>query len=92
MDTTLEKDKNVATGDYFLVAIRNWDNKREDYLPVDDPATATQTFSEFHIAESTYFSTDYEGCPQAGGKDVKVELLHMRFGIPHMVRNRILFP
>ena len=92
MDTTLENDKNVATGDYFLLAIRNWDDKLEDYLPVDDPSTAKQTFSDYLIAESTYFSTNYESCPQAGGKDVKVELLHIRFGISNMVRNRILFP
>ena len=92
MDTTLENNKKIATGDYFLLAIRNWDDNLEDYLPVDDPLTATQTFSEYLIAESTYFLTDYKNCPQAGGKDVKVELFHMRFGIPHMVRNRILFP
>jgi hypothetical protein len=92
MNTTLENDKNVATKDYFLLVFRNWGDKREDYLPVDDCSTVTQTFSEYLIAESTYFSMDYESCPQAGGKDVKVELLHMRFGIPHMIRNRILFP
>ena len=92
MDITLENIKNVATGDYFLLAIRNWDDKMEDYFPVDDPSTATKTFSEYLTAESNYFSTNYESCPQAGGKDVKVELLHMRFGVPHMVRNRILFP
>ena len=92
MDNTLENNKNLTTGDYFLLAIRNWDDKREDYLPVDDPSTATQTFSEYLIAESTYFSTDYKSCPQAGGKDVKVELFHIRFGIRHIVRNRILFP
>jgi hypothetical protein len=92
MDTTLDNKKQVATGDYFLLAIRNWDDKMEDYFPVDDPSTATKTFSEYLIAESNYFSTNYENCSQAGGKDVKVELFHMRFGIPHMVRNRILFP
>ena len=92
MDTTLENKKKLTTGDYFLLAIRSWDDKREDYLPVDDPSTAKQTFSEYLIAERTYFSTNYESCPQAGGKDVKVELFHMRFGIRHMVRNRILFP
>ena len=92
MDTTLENDKNIAMGNYFLLAIRNWDDKLEDYLPVDDPSTATQRFSKYLIAESTYFSTNYESCPQVGGKDIKVELFHMRFGIPHMVRNRILFP
>jgi hypothetical protein len=92
MDTTLENNKNVATGNYFLLAIRNWDDKLEDYLPVDDPSTATQTFSKYLNAESTYFSTSYESCPRADGKDIKVELFHMRFGIPHMVRNRILFP
>ena len=92
MDNTLENKKNLTTKDYFLLAIRSWDDKREDYLPVDDPSTATQTFSEYLIAESIYFSTDYKSCPQAGGKDVKVELFHMRFGIRHIVRNRILFP
>jgi hypothetical protein len=92
MDNTLENNKNLTTGDYFLLAIRNWDDKLEDYLPVDDPSTATQTFSEYLIAESIYFSIDYKSCPQAGGKDVKVELFHMRFGIRHIVRNRILFP
>ena len=92
MDTTLENDKNVVTEDYFLLAIRNWDDSQEDYLPVDDPSTATQTFRDFQDAEDTYFSTGYGDCAQAGGKDVKVELLHMRFGIPHTVRNRILFP
>jgi hypothetical protein len=92
MDNTLENRKNIATGDYFLLAIRSWDGKLEDYFPVDDPSTETQTFSKYLIAESAYFSTNYESCPQEGGKDVKVELFHMRFGISHMVRNRILFP
>ena len=92
MDTALENKKRLTTGDYFLLVIRSWDNKQEDYLSVDDPSTATQTFSKYLIAESTYFSTNYESCPQVGGKDIKVELFHMRFGIPHMVRNRILFP
>jgi hypothetical protein len=92
MNTTLENEKNVATGDYFLLALRNWDDNLEGYFPVDDPSTSTQTFSEYLIAERTYFSTNYESCSQSGGKDVKVELLHIRFGIPHMVRNRILFP
>ena len=92
MDTALENKKRLTTGDYFLLVIRSWDNKQEDYLSVDDPSTATQTFSEYLIAESTYFSMNYESCTQAVGKDVKVELFHMRFGIPHMVRNRILFP
>ncbi|MBC8288317.1 MAG: hypothetical protein H8E42_12650 [Nitrospinae bacterium] len=92
MNTTLEIDKKIATDDYFMLAIRNWDNKLEDYLPVGDPSTVTQSFSEYPNAEIAYFSTDYGSCSQAGGKDVKVELLHMRFGISHMVRNRILFP
>jgi hypothetical protein len=92
MYTTLENEKNEVTEDYFLLAIRNWDNKREDYLPVDDPSTATQAFNDYKSAENAYFSIGYGDCPQAGGKDVKVELLHMRFGIPHTVRNHILFP
>ena len=92
MTTTLENNKNIATRDYFLLAIRNWDDKLENYLPVGDPSTVTESFSEYPSAETAYFATNYSNCPQAGGKDVKIELLHVRFGIPHMVRNRILFP
>ena len=92
MVTTLENDKNIANGDYFLLAIRNWDNKIEDYFSVSEPSTVTQSFSEYPSAEKAYFATNYESCPKAGGKDVKIELLHMRFGIAHIVRNRILFP
>lgn len=92
MNTTIENDKKIATEDYFLLATRNWDNKMEDYLPVDDPSTDVQTFNEYSDAEDAYFSARYEDCGQTGGKDVKLELLHMRFRIPHMVRNRILFP
>ena len=92
MTTTLKNNKNIATRDYFLLAIRNWDDKLQNYLPVGDPSTVTKSFSEYPRAETAYFATNYRNCPQAGEKDVKIELLHMRFGIAHIVRNRILFP
>ena len=92
MNTTLENDKDIATKDYFLLAIRSWDSNLESYLPIEDPSTVTQSFSNYPSAETAYFKTNYESCPQPGGKDVKVELLHMRFDVPHIVRNRILFP
>ena len=92
MNATLENDKKPATEDYFLLATRNWDDKLADFLPVDDPSTAIQTFGEYSEAETAYFSMDYKVCLEAGGKDVKIELIHMRFGTPHVVRNQILFP
>ena len=60
MDTTLENDKNLATRDYFLLAIRGWDDKRGDYFPIDDLSTVTQIFSEFLNAEIAYFSKNYK--------------------------------
>ena len=92
MTTTLENNQNITTRDYFLLAIRNWDDKLEDFLPVDDPSTGTQTFDDYADAETAYFSKNYESCSQSGGRDVKIELIHMRFRIPHIVRNQILFP
>jgi hypothetical protein len=91
MTNILENDKNISTGDYFLLVIRNWDNKLENYLPVEDPSTVTQSFSDYPGAETAYFLMNYDNSSQEKGNDVKIELLHMRFGIPHMVRNRILF-
>ncbi|MBT3922453.1 MAG: hypothetical protein HOF21_07735 [Nitrospina sp.] len=92
MNTTLEKDKNLVAEDYFLLATRKWDDRLEDFFPVDDPSTATQTFNDYSEAETAYFSMDYGKCLQAGGRDVKIELIHIRFGIPHIVRNQMLFP
>ena len=92
MSATLENAKKIAMEDYFLLATRSWDDKLEDFLPVDDPSTGTQTFDDYAEAETAYFSMDYKGCSQSGGKDVKIELIHMRFRIPHIVRNQILFP
>jgi hypothetical protein len=92
MTTALKNYKKISTGDYFLLAVRNWNNKLENYFPVGDPSTVTQSFSEYPSAENAYFATEYGNCTQAQGKDVKIELLHVRFGIPHIVRNRILFP
>ena len=92
MNATLENAKEVAADDYFLLATRNWDDKLEDFLPVDDPSTEIQTFDDYADAETAYFSKNYEGCSQSGGRDVKIELMHMRFRIPHIVRNQILFP
>ena len=92
MNSALENDKDVVKEDYFLLATRKWYDKLEDFVPVDDPSTSTQTFTKYSEAEAAYFSMDYKGCPQAGGKDVKIELIHMRFRVPHIVRNQILFP
>ena len=92
VNATFENDKKATMEDYFLLATRYWNDKLVDFLPVNDPSTAIQTFDEYSDAETAYFSMDYKGCPEAGGKDVKIELIHMRFGTPHVVRNQILFP
>jgi hypothetical protein len=87
MNATLENDKITAMEDYFLLATRNWDEKLEDYLPVDDPSTAVRVFHDYADAENAYFSMGSSS--QAG--EVKIELIHMRFRVPHIVRNQILF-
>ena len=92
MNTTLENGKNLVAEDYFLLATRYWDDRLEDFFPVDDPSTTPHKFNKYSEAENAYFSMDYGSCLQAGGKDVKIELIHMRFGVPHIVRNQMLFP
>jgi hypothetical protein len=91
VNATIENDKNLATDDYFLLATLKWDDRLEDYLPLNHPSTIVQTFGEYSNAENAYFAMNYANCAQAGGKDIKIELIHMRFGIPHIVRNQILF-
>ncbi len=91
VNATIENDKNIVTDDYFLLATLKWDDKLEDYLPLNDPSTIIQTFREYSNAENAYFAMKAASSSDAGAKDIKIKLIHMRFGIPHIVRNQILF-
>jgi hypothetical protein len=92
MSTALQSDSNLETDDYFLLVIRNWDSKLSDFSPIDDPTTKTKVFLKYSEAENQYFSANYKNSAPPHGKDIKVELIHMRFGNPHIVRNQIYFP
>jgi hypothetical protein len=92
VSSALENEKNMPKEDYFLLATRKWYGKLNDFFPVDDPSTTTQSFSKYAEAENAYFSMNYKNCSQSGAEDIKIELIHMRFGIPHIIRNQILFP
>ena len=92
MNTVLDSDSNLPADDYFILAIRNWDCELLDFSSIDDPTTKTKVFRKYSKAEDEYFSTNYKNSAPSSEDDIKVELIHMRFGNPHIVRNQIFFP
>ena len=89
-ETLLEPHLNPE--DYFAVRGRLWDPREEDHTIEISHEMGLKRFAEMHDARSHYDRLRYKDFQVEGAGDIKVELVHFRFGFPHMVMSRILFP
>jgi hypothetical protein len=78
--------------DYFAVHGLLWDPHEEDHTIEISHEMGFKRFSEMSDARTHYDRLKYDDFQVEAGGDIKVELLHFRFGFPHRVATRILFP
>ena len=45
MNATIENENNIDIDDYFLLAIRNWNDQTKDYTAIGDSATSIKYFN-----------------------------------------------
>ena len=90
MNSTIENEKNVDTDDYFLLAARSWDNQAEDYTDIDDSTTSIKYFNNYTDAELSFQNGGESVFPELKGKDIKLDLIHVRFGVNRLVLSRIV--
>ena len=88
MSATVDDEKNVDIDDYFLLAARVWNSKSEDYSAVDDSATTQKYFNNYQDAEESFQSSDT--FPELRGKDIKLDLIHVRFSVNRFLLSRIV--
>lgn len=88
MSATVDSKKNIDTDDYFLLVARVWNSKIEDYSAIEDSATSAQYFDNYPDAEESF--KDEGSFPELKGKDIKLELIHVRFGVNRLIMSRIL--
>ena len=85
-------EKKVDSDNYFVVKGWMWNPKDQDYTLERPELTQTHEFGEF-VAAADYFDyAEHENAPGEHRTDVKLQLIHYRFGTPHIVKSRILVP
>ena len=88
MSATVDNEKNVDADDYFLLAVRVWNSKFEDYSAIEDSATTQKYFNNYQDAEESFQSNDT--FPELKGKDIKLDLIHVRFSVKRFLLSRIV--
>ena len=89
MSATVDDEKNVDVDDYFLLAARVWNSKTEGYSAINDSATTQKYFNNFPGAEESFHNKNE--FPELKGKDIKLDLIHVRFGINRFLLSKIVF-
>jgi len=90
VSATTDNDKNVDTDNYFLLAARVWNNQTQNYTTIEDSETLIKNFNNYPDAEKLYQEGGLSLFPNLKGKDIKLDLIHVRFGVNRLVLSRIL--
>ena len=90
MNSTMENEKKVDTDDYFLLAARSWKSQTQDYTNINDSGTSIKYFNNYPDAELSFQNGGISVFPELKGKDIKLDLIHVRFGVNRLVLSRIV--
>ena len=90
MNVTADNKENVDADDYFLLAARAWNSQAEDYTPIEASETSIKYFRNYPDAEKLYQQGGLSVFPDLKGKDIKLDLIHVRFGVNRLVLSRIV--
>ena len=88
MNASIDNEKKVDTDDYFLLAAGVWNSQTEDYSDIGDSATLQKYFNNFPDAERSFQNSD--SFSELKGKDIKLDLIHVRFGVNRFLLSRIV--
>ena len=90
MNATVDNKENIDADNYFLLAARPWNNQTEDYTTIEDSETSLKYFKNYPDAEELYQEGGLSVFPNLKGKDIKLDLIHVRFGVNRLVLSRIV--
>ncbi len=84
--------KRIDPENFFQLRGRMWDPKDQDYTLDIQAESVLGKYRDFADALQRFNKLRYQDLPGHLEGDVDLELLHLRFGVPHVVKSRILFP
>ena len=90
MNSKIENEKKFDTDDYFLLVTRSWNSQEQDYTNINDSGTSIKYFDNYPDAELSFQNGGTSVFPELKGKDIKLDLIHVRFGVNRLVLSRIV--
>ena len=90
MNSKIENEKKFDTDDYFLLVTRSWNSQEQDYTNINDSGTSIKYFNNYPDAELSFQNGGASVFPELKGKDIKLDLIHVRFGVNRLVLSRIV--
>lgn len=93
LDTGLDPETvDFDVDDYFAVRAWLWNPEEEDHSIEIDAGKGIRRFKEGGDAMDYYDSAKYDTFCENDQGDIKIEFIHFRFGVPRILKSRILFP
>ena len=90
MNSTVQNEMKVDADDYFLLAARSWKSQAQNYTNINDSGTSIKYFDNYPDAELSFQNGGASVFPELKGKDIKLDLIHVRFGVNRLVLSRIV--
>lgn len=92
LDTTLDPETaNFDLNNYFAVRGWLWDPKEEDHSAEIGQGKGIKRFKDGAEALDYFEKVKYGAFFADDKGDIKLEFIHFRFGVPRVLRCRILF-
>ena len=90
MNSAIENEKKFDTDDYFLLAARSWNSQAETYTEINSSATSIKYFNNYADAQLSFQNGGVSVFVELKGKDIKLDLIHVRFGVNRLVLSRMV--
>ncbi len=92
LDTGLDsEEKNIDRDDYVAVWARMWDPKEQEFSIEIGEGKGIQRFKDGTDSLEYFGNVKHEELAGGEKADINIELIQFRYGIPRIVKSRILF-
>jgi len=92
LDTGLDSEKeNINRDDYVAVWGRMWDPEKQEFSIEIGQGKGIQRFKGGTNALEYFENVKYDELADGKKADINIELIQYRYGIPRIVKSRILF-
>jgi len=92
LDTGLDSDENIFDRDnYVAVWGRLWDPKEQDFTVEIGQGKGVRRFKDGTDAQDYYNNVTHAELGKGEKADINIEMIQYRYGVPRIVKSRILF-